>query len=117
MRHFISPNMLDWGFWLCLAQFAINNAWHETTQQTPFFLNRGRAPRIPLDILLPKRGMWTTLHLANLLEICSSWLIVQESSPLLHRRGKSVTMMLSCLCSQGGSVIVDVWLAAQDFWY
>ena len=56
LRHFVSPNMLDWDRWLCLAQFAINNAWHETTQQTPFFLNLGRAPRTPLDILLPNRG-------------------------------------------------------------
>ena len=56
MRHFVSPNMLDWDRWLCLAQLAINNAWHETTQQTPFFLNLGRAPRTPLDILLPKSG-------------------------------------------------------------
>ena len=35
---------------------SVCNAWHETTQQTPFFLNLGRAPRTPLDILLPKRG-------------------------------------------------------------
>ena len=56
MRHFVSPKMLDWDSWLCLAQFAIHNAWHETTQQTPFFLNLGRAPRTPLDILLPKKG-------------------------------------------------------------
>ena len=96
MRHFVSPNMLDWDSWLCLAQFAINNAWHETTQQTPFFLNLGRAPRTPLDILLPKRGdVDNPASFASLLEICSSWLLVQESSPLLHSRGKSVTMMLS----------------------
>ena len=51
VRHFASPNMLDWDSWLCLAQFATNNAWHETTQQTPFFLDLGRAPRTPLNIL------------------------------------------------------------------
>ena len=47
--------MTDWDKCLCLAQFAINNAWHETVQQTPFFLNHGRAAKTPLDILLPKR--------------------------------------------------------------
>ena len=40
---------------MCLAQFAINNAWHETIQETPFFLNHGRAAKTPLDILLPWR--------------------------------------------------------------
>ena len=55
LRHFVSPNMIDWDKHLCMAQFAMNSAWHETTQQTPFFLNHGRAPKTPLDILLPHR--------------------------------------------------------------
>ena len=37
LRHFVSPNMTDWDQHLPLAQFAINNAWQETVQQTPFF--------------------------------------------------------------------------------
>ena len=45
LRHFVSPNMTDWDRHLCLAQFAMNSAWHETTQQTPFFLNHGRSPK------------------------------------------------------------------------
>ena len=55
LRHFVSPNMIDWDHHLCMAQFAMNSAWHETTQQTPFYLNHGRAPKTPLDILLPHR--------------------------------------------------------------
>ena len=47
--------MTDWDKRLCLAQFAINNSWHETVQQTPFYLNHGRAAATPLDILLPHR--------------------------------------------------------------
>ena len=47
--------MTDWDQYLCLAQFAINNAWHEAVQQAPFFLNHGRAAKTPLDILLPWR--------------------------------------------------------------
>ena len=52
---FVAPNMEDWDKHLCLAQFAINNAWHETVQQTPLFLNHGRAAKTPLDIVLPHR--------------------------------------------------------------
>ena len=55
LRHFVSPNMTDWDHHLCLAQFAMNSAWHETTQQTPFFLNHGRSPKTPLDIVIPHR--------------------------------------------------------------
>lgn len=53
LRHFISPNMTDWDRHLCLAQFAMNSAWHESIQQTPFFLNHGRSPKTPLDIVIP----------------------------------------------------------------
>ena len=33
----------------------MNNAWQETVQRTPFYLNHGRAPKTPLDIYLPHR--------------------------------------------------------------
>ncbi|DBA87893.1 TPA: hypothetical protein ACH3X1_016779 [Trebouxia sp. C0004] len=55
LRHFVSPDMTDWDRHLFLAQFAMNSAWHETTQQTPFFLNHGRSPKTPLDIVIPHR--------------------------------------------------------------
>ena len=55
LRHFVSPNMIDWDRHLCMAQFAMNSAWHETIQNTPFFLNHGRAPKTPLDIVIPHR--------------------------------------------------------------
>ena len=37
LRHFVAPSMTDWDRYLCLAQFALNSAWHETVQQIPFF--------------------------------------------------------------------------------
>ena len=33
----------------------MNSAWHESIQQTPFFLNHGRSPKTPLDIITPHR--------------------------------------------------------------
>lgn len=47
--------MTDWEQHLCLAQFVMSSAWHETIQQTPFFLNHGRSPKIPADITIPHR--------------------------------------------------------------
>ena len=55
LRHFVSPDMTDRDRYLCMAQFAMNSAWHETIQQTPFFLNHGRSPKTPLDIIIPHR--------------------------------------------------------------
>ena len=49
--------LTDWDRCLFLAQFAINNAWHETVQQTPFFLNHGRAAKTPLESFLPMREL------------------------------------------------------------
>ena len=48
--------MLDWDKHLSSAQFAINNAWQETMQATPMFMNHGRHPKSPLTVLLPDKS-------------------------------------------------------------
>ena len=48
LRHFVTPTMTNWDELLVSAQFAVNNAWQESIQNTPFFLNRGRHPRTPM---------------------------------------------------------------------
>ncbi len=48
MRTFVSPTMTDWDKHLNLIQFAINNAWQETVQNTPFLLNHGRHAKTAL---------------------------------------------------------------------
>ena len=53
LHHFISPTMQDWDKHLSLVQFAINNSWHKTVQETPYFLNFGRHPSTPLTVGLP----------------------------------------------------------------
>ena len=45
LRHFVSADMLDWDKHLSSVQFAINNAWQETVQETPMSLNHGRHPK------------------------------------------------------------------------
>ena len=58
MRYFVTPTMTNWDHLLVHAHFAINNAWQEPVQNTPFFLNHGRHPRTPLGASL-KRGRGT----------------------------------------------------------
>jgi transposase InsO family protein len=41
LRMFTNFQQDDWVDWLSLAEFTYNNAVHEATGQTPFFLNKG----------------------------------------------------------------------------
>ncbi|KAJ9518063.1 hypothetical protein QJQ45_009997 [Haematococcus lacustris] len=44
LRHYISPTQSDWPDYLALAEFAVNNSWHESIQSTPFLVNTGQSP-------------------------------------------------------------------------
>jgi hypothetical protein len=50
IRHYVGNDQGDWDEHLATAEFAINNAHHESTGTTPFRLNNGRDPRLPLSI-------------------------------------------------------------------
>ena len=55
LRHFVSADMHDWKDHLSTVEFAIDNAWQETVQETPMYLNFGRHPKTPLTVNLPTR--------------------------------------------------------------
>lgn len=44
LRAFVSYQQDDWDEWLGIAEFALNDRPHSTTQHTPFFLNAGQHP-------------------------------------------------------------------------
>jgi hypothetical protein len=46
--HFVSSTLNDWDLLLLHAEIAHNNAFHESFQATPFYLNHGRHPRTPM---------------------------------------------------------------------
>jgi transposase InsO family protein len=48
VRHFVDAKQTNWPSCLAMAQFAINNAVSRSTAFSPFFLNYGRHPRVPL---------------------------------------------------------------------
>ena len=54
LRHYVSAQHDDWDEHLPMAEFAVNNAWQESTKQTPFFLNYGRHPLTPVAMRLPR---------------------------------------------------------------
>jgi hypothetical protein len=49
IRHYVGAlRHGEWDSCLVAAEFAINNSYHESIQTTPFHLNYGRHPRVPL---------------------------------------------------------------------
>ena len=66
IRHYISPQQDNWDELLPMAEFAINNAYQESTGDTPFYLNFGKHPRLPTDCNLAKSLARTPLLLTTL---------------------------------------------------
>jgi len=52
LRHIILPDQSDWDEYLYLVEFCINNSDHESIGTTPFFLNYGRHPDIPISAMV-----------------------------------------------------------------
>jgi hypothetical protein len=52
LRHFVGPYQTDWDEYLAVAEFAINNAWSQSTQTTPFMLSYGQHPDTPVTLQL-----------------------------------------------------------------
>lgn len=53
LRSYVNPTQTDWDRWLPCVEFAINNAVHSGTKETPFFLNYGYHPSTPLSLQTP----------------------------------------------------------------
>jgi hypothetical protein len=51
LRHYVSPNHVDWDTHLPMIEFAMNNSLQSSTGHTPFFLYTGRNPITPLSSL------------------------------------------------------------------
>ena len=48
LQHYVGPTQEDWDEHLASAEFAYNNAWHESIKNTPFMLNYGQHPLTPM---------------------------------------------------------------------
>jgi len=55
LRKYIDFTQKDWEKWLCMAEFAVNNAMNESTKMSPFFANYGFHPRMSFH--MPPRGI------------------------------------------------------------
>ena len=57
LRHYVSYRQDDWDLLLPCAQFAINNEWQDSIQTTPFFLNYGYHPTLPVDLRMSSSAL------------------------------------------------------------
>ncbi|KAJ9534862.1 hypothetical protein QJQ45_017255 [Haematococcus lacustris] len=55
LRHYVDENHSDWADHLPWVEFAINNSWHKTVRNSPFFLNYGQHPLTPAVMDLPRK--------------------------------------------------------------
>ena len=51
LRHYVSPQQDDWDEKLDMAEFAINIAHHESIGTSPFMLNYGYEPHLPVSLM------------------------------------------------------------------
>jgi hypothetical protein len=52
LRHYVSADVHDWHEYLLLVEFALNSAYHDAIQTTPYRMNRITVPSTPFETLL-----------------------------------------------------------------
>jgi hypothetical protein len=57
LRHYVKPLQTDWDKHLSMAEFAFNNSFHESTQNTPFRVVYGVDPLTPVSLLTPQEAL------------------------------------------------------------
>ena len=71
LRHFVGPFQDDWDDKLAVAEFAMNNAWNSSIQNTPFMLNYGQNPDDPTIHFLRQRNKSVNAFVGSLVRTAS----------------------------------------------
>jgi hypothetical protein len=69
LHMFVTHRQDDWADWLPLAEFAYNNAKHEATGYSPFYLNHGHHPRALLTDPVKEAGTPAKKYLKELVTV------------------------------------------------
>ena len=91
LRCYIGPEVDTWDDLLASAEFACNNSVQESVRNTPFFLNHGQHPLIPLsqvveDGRVPSAKHFTTIFSASIGEAQKALLAAQSRQRDLKKR-------------------------------
>ena len=57
LRHYVNERQDDWDVLLPCCEFAINNQYQESIKETPFMLNYGYHPTLPVDIRISDNAL------------------------------------------------------------
>ena len=57
LRHFVNERQDDWDMLLPTCEFVVNNQWQEAIQTTPFHLNHGYHPTMPVDLVISDNAL------------------------------------------------------------
>ena len=68
LRHYANHRQDDWDTLLPIFEFAVNNSWQESVQNTPFYLNYGRHPETPHNLKLPIENPAANDYVQNIAE-------------------------------------------------
>jgi hypothetical protein len=60
LRGYVNAQLDDWDEHLTALEIAYNNTVQASTRQTPFMLDTGQHPNLPLDLLTPSKGKQTS---------------------------------------------------------
>ncbi|XP_064646278.1 uncharacterized protein LOC135499461 [Lineus longissimus] len=85
----------DWDLHLVPVQLAYNSSVHETTGLSPFYLNHGREPRLPVDVVYgcPTKDYWSSASRyskAVFQELQEAFQEAQKTATISQERQKNV---------------------------
>ena len=69
LRAFVSINHDDWDEFLPLLEFAVNNAKSTSSGHSPFYLNYGEHPKLPIDTIVPNSNVEEVQSLLDKLKL------------------------------------------------
>ena len=91
LRHSVSLSQDDWDFRLPCCEVAINNAWNQAIDNTPFFLNYGEHPCFSTNVDVSGQHVWMKPPFTHIESFIKHYTEVQNCCSETNRYGKLFT--------------------------
>jgi hypothetical protein len=93
LRSYINSEQDDWHTWLPMIEFAINNSWQASIDNTPFYMVYGKHPLMPAEVNIPEKNPAASRFIRKMETVIKSarkhWATVQQKMKAredVHRR-------------------------------
>jgi transposase InsO family protein len=91
LRCLVNFHQNDWDDLLPLIEFAYNNQVHVSTKETPFYVDTGRHPRLPQDLLVDPARLQTPNEAVNEFADRMHNIVQQTRDHVLHAQERQAT--------------------------